>query len=171
MRHRSARRQGFTLIELVIILSVIALLLAVGLPVRAQLRSVSGTDVSLNNLVTLSVSHILYAADWDGRQFTTARDDFGAEANNFQDYISNPTNSYFIPLGWSQHFLWVFAQSAIFYEPVVFQGPGTGVGSFRFYNFPTAFHDYVNGRTYDPIFFAPNEFCMFCHRLLQYDQH
>ena len=159
MRYHRDRRSGFSITELVIVLSVIALLLAVALPSLGQLRGLSGTDVSLNNLAVLSVSHILYAADWDGRQFTTSRDDFGAEANSLPEYMANPGNFYNIPVGWSQGSTWFFSPSSLppSFEPIVFQGTGAGFGSFRIYNFATGFHDYVNARAYDPIFFAPND--------------
>ena len=68
------RSFGFSVVELVMVLSIIAVLLAVALPALGQLRGISGTDVSLNNLANLGVSHALYAADWDGRQFTVSRD-------------------------------------------------------------------------------------------------
>ncbi len=152
-RHHAA---GFTITDLVIVLSVIALLLALALPVVGRLRSTSGVEVSLDNLVELGVAHALYAADWDGRQFTTSRDDFGMFGNDLAEYFASQ-GSYSIPVGWAEGFVWVFSQSPLFYEPLVFQGSGAGFGSFRFYNFVTGFHDYVNGRTYDPIFFAPND--------------
>jgi hypothetical protein len=141
------------------VLGVIALLLAVALPSLGRMREVSGTDVSLTNLVNLSVAHALYAADWDGRQFTTSRDDFGAVANSLPEYMGSPSNYYQIPVGWSQGFLWVFTPSSCpsCFEPMRFTGPAEGFGSYRIYNFTTAFHDYVNGRTYDPVFFAPND--------------
>ena len=158
-RHDAA---GFTITDLVAVLSVIALLLALALPVVGRLRSTSGVEVSLDNLVYLGVAHALYAADWDGRQFTTSRDDFGQFGNNLQEYLASQ-GSYVIPLGWSQGTLWIFSIGGCSpcFEPIVFQGPAPGFGSFRLYNFATGFHEYVNGRTYDPIFFAPNDTALF----------
>ena len=158
-RHHAA---GFTITDLVIVLSVMALLLALALPALGRLRGTSGVEVSLDNLVYLGVAHALYAADWDGRQFTTSRDDFGQFGNNLQEYAASQ-GSYFIPLGWSQNVVWAFSMGSCSscFEPIVFQGPGTGFGSFRLYNFDTGFHEYVNGRTYDPIFFAPNDTALF----------
>ncbi len=154
-RHHAA---GFTITDLVIVLSVMALLAALALPALGRLRGTSGVAVSVDNLVYLGVAHALYAADWDGRQFTTSRDDFGQFGNNLQEYAASQ-GSYFIPLGWSQNVVWVFSMGSCSscFEPIVFQGPGAGFGSFRLYNFDTGFHEYVNGRTYDPIFFAPND--------------
>ena len=64
--------------------------------------------------------------------------------------------SYTIPLGWSQGIPWHFsAQScSSCFEPLSFN---VGFGSFRLYNFAKGFHDYVNGRVYDPVFYAPND--------------
>ncbi len=157
MTHASDRRRGFTFTDMVIVLTAVALLVAAVVPALGRLRDSSGFTVSMSNLVTHHVTHLMYASDWDGRQFTVSRDDFGAQGNNLSQYMANPFNSYYIEVGWSQGSLWVFIQSPALHEPIVFQGPGAGFGSFRLYNFPTAFHQYVNGRTYDPIFFAPND--------------
>ena len=149
---------GFTMIDLVIVLAVMALLAALVLPALGRLRGTSGVEVSLDNLVYLGVAHALYAADWDGRQFTTSRDDFGALADDFQDYLVNE-GPYTIPVGWSGGSSWFFAWLTVpwVYEPIVFEGEHAGFGWFRFTNFPTGFHAYVNGRVYDPIFYAPND--------------
>ncbi len=158
MTRVSDGRAGFTLTDLVIVLSAVALLVAVVVPALGRLRGSSGFTVSMSNLVTHHVAHVMYAADWDGRQFTVSRDNFGAQGSNLPSYLEyHPGNNYYIDLGWSQGYLWRFSQSPTVYEPLVFYGSGSGFGSFRIYNFPTAFHDYVNGRTYDPIFFAPND--------------
>ena len=80
--HKQDRSRGFSITDLVIVLGVMALLLALALPVLGRLRSTSGVEVSLDNLVTLGVAHAVYAADWDGRQFTVSRDDFGMFGNS-----------------------------------------------------------------------------------------
>ena len=153
--HKQDRSRGFSITDLVIVLGVMALLLALALPVLGRLRSTSGVEVSLDNLVTLGVAHAVYAADWDGRQFTVSRDDFGQFGSNVQRYMDS-RGSYSIPLGWSQGVPWVFFASgcASCFEPISFF---TRFGSFRIYNSAKGFHDYVNGRVYDPVFYAHND--------------
>ena len=153
--HKQNRSRGFSITDLVIVLSVIALLLALALPVLGRLRSTSGIEVSLDNLVTIGVAHAIYADDWDGRQFTVSRDDFGMFGYSVQQYMKS-RGSYSIPLGWSQGIPWLFTATSCSscFEPISFN---TGFGSFRILNFPKGFHDYVNGRVYDPVFYAPND--------------
>ncbi|MCZ6444958.1 MAG: prepilin-type N-terminal cleavage/methylation domain-containing protein, partial [Planctomycetota bacterium] len=66
---------GFTMLELLVVVLIVALLLAVVLPVIGKVRGDAGVQGSMANLVTLDVAHVLYAADWNGRQVTWAPDD------------------------------------------------------------------------------------------------
>ena len=94
MTRVSDGRPGFTMTDLVIVLSAVALLGAVVVPALGRLRGSSGFTVSISNLVTQHVAHLMYAADWDGRQFTVSRDNFGAQGNNLQSYLAyHPGNN------------------------------------------------------------------------------
>ena len=77
MRH-SRLSAGFTIVDLLIVLVVVTLLASLALPTLARVSGDSMVQESMNNLVTLSVAHVLYAADWNGRQVTWAVDDLAA---------------------------------------------------------------------------------------------
>ena len=81
---RARNSAGFTILELLVVVLIVALLLAVALPAIGKARGDAGVLGSMANLVTLDVAHVLYAADWNGRQVTWVVDDlsaFGSVAN------------------------------------------------------------------------------------------
>ena len=75
---------GFTLTELLIVVLVISICTSLMLPAIANSRGDSMIQESMSNLATLSIAHVLYAADFNGRQVTFAVDDlslYGSVAN------------------------------------------------------------------------------------------
>ena len=70
-------RRAFTVIELLVILSVAALLAAALLPAIARVRGNAGQITSMENLQTLSFALAMYAWDHDDRQPTWVPDDAG----------------------------------------------------------------------------------------------
>src|SRR5437016_3152107 len=69
-RHTACRRPregGFTLVELLVVLAVIATLAGLLLPVLAQARERARQTTCLSNLQQISKAHMLYLADWDER--------------------------------------------------------------------------------------------------------
>ncbi len=107
----ATRQHGFTITELLSVVAIVAVLLAVALPVLAKARGNSGVEQSINNLVTLGAAHALYAADWNGRQVTWVVDDLGvygsvANYNNapggcdFPGQPSDPTCHPPVIAGW-----------------------------------------------------------------------
>ncbi len=171
---RTPRAAGFSLIELLAVLLIVAVLAAIALPAIGKARQTSGVEQSLANLVTLSVAHVMYAADWNGRQVTGVVDDLGFY-DSVQDYCA--TNGCYdhsgpgchppLIAGWTcipdgncgLYSYWPCLSGHTWaVKPIGFPG-GQGVegfGNFRFPNFK-ALHDYVNGRWYDPTFYAPND--------------
>ncbi len=181
---RSTHRGGFTATELLVVVIVVSLLLALTLPSLAGLRTSSGTDQSLSNLMTLGVAHATYAADFDGRQFTAIVDEmstFGSSAAQavsayaaFQMSLGFDGQDAWHPpliLGWGLFsgggvILYSFYQSPFgtfgnyrWIQPISFsssRGLSLGRASFRAVS-ARPIHDYVGGRFYDETFYAPND--------------
>jgi prepilin-type N-terminal cleavage/methylation domain-containing protein len=74
---KKSRRDGFTIVELLVVVSIIALLIAILLPAIGKARDAARTTQSQGNLRNLAVANDTYAADWADRQFTACPDDSG----------------------------------------------------------------------------------------------
>jgi prepilin-type N-terminal cleavage/methylation domain-containing protein len=79
--HRPARH-AFTIVELLVVISIIALLLGLLMPAVSQARDQARTSVSQTNLRNLGTAHRTYAAAWNDRQFTLVRDNIASYADN-----------------------------------------------------------------------------------------
>ena len=173
---RSRRFTGFTMVDLLILLVVVTVLISLALPTLARARGDSMVQESMANLSMLSVAHVMYAADWNGRQVTWAVDDLGFY-NSVQNYcdahgcysFGDPGCHPPVLAGWGSGAqgtgLWGFWPCVgggghnWVVNPIGFPGCTScleGFGHFRIPN-AKAFHDYVNGRYYDPTFYAPND--------------
>jgi prepilin-type N-terminal cleavage/methylation domain-containing protein len=61
------RSKGFTLIELLVVIAIIAILAAILFPVFARAREKARQTSCLNNVKQITLGHIMYASDYDGR--------------------------------------------------------------------------------------------------------
>jgi type II secretory pathway pseudopilin PulG len=161
--------RGHTLVELLAVLLALAVLMGFTFPVLRAVACDEKKAASIRNLQTLHIAQVMYAADWDDRQVTFARDDLGAYngdpvAYNLAHGCQDPFDegcqppvvagldcdgtlrAYDLPGG------------AFAVQPIGFPGgPGAaGWGSFRMPN-TRPLHDYVNGRYHDPTFYAPKD--------------
>ncbi len=91
---RSRRFTGFTMVDLLILLVVVTVLISLALPTLARARGDSMIQESMANLSMLSVAHVMYAADWNGRQVTWAVDDVAAFGGDVGDYCDNHGGCY-----------------------------------------------------------------------------
>jgi type II secretory pathway pseudopilin PulG len=168
---------GLTITELAVVLVTIAILLAVVVPSIAGVRSSAGIQQSMSNLTAMSLAHVLYAADWDGRQVTWTRDDLGVY-DSIQDYnqahgctggfdpnCHPPIIAGYGPAesgAWVIWGYWSTAANRLMLEPILFPGSPNGSdtyagwGHFRIPN-TRPFHDYLTGRYHDWVYFAPND--------------
>ena len=180
----SRSHRGFTIIELLVVISIIALLVGMLLPAIGKARDNAMVNVSKNNLRQMAVAHATYAVDWSDRQVTHVRDSlgqYGGDVETYNDVIygGNPafgneatlsTNmSIHPPLiagwGWSgddQYILWAYWTNAgnnVMFQPIGFPGgPGSEYfGWFRFSHQTKPLQDYINGRYWDPIYLAPKD--------------
>ena len=72
----NSRKLGFTIIELLVVVSIIGLLLSLLIPAVGKARDGALTTQSLGNLRNLAGACGSYGADWNDRQPTFILDDF-----------------------------------------------------------------------------------------------
>ncbi len=171
-------RKGFTIIELLVVVSIIALLVGMLLPAIGKARDTARVNVSKNNMRQLGVAHKTYAADWSDRHLTFCRDNLGLYAGDvgaYNEAIYDGGGGFEVhpPIiaGWGYTSggeyrpwaYWTTSSNNVMFQPINFPGPpndssGTdGWGWFRFGVQPKPFQDYMNGRYQDPIYFAPKD--------------
>jgi prepilin-type N-terminal cleavage/methylation domain-containing protein len=153
------KRRAFTIIELLVVVSIIALLVGILLPAIGKARDQAQVTKSEGNMRNLGVAHATYAGDWNDRQITFARDALGAYGS-VANYNAQVAEHPGIVLGWAQGGLWGFWMNHpgnhSLVEPIRFQGSQEGFGSFRCVN-AQQFNQYVSRRFYDPVFYAPKD--------------
>jgi prepilin-type N-terminal cleavage/methylation domain-containing protein/prepilin-type processing-associated H-X9-DG protein len=66
-RVNSQRPGGFTLVELLVVISIIAVLAALLLPVLAGARELARRNTCLSNMRQIDLAYLLYVQDWDER--------------------------------------------------------------------------------------------------------
>jgi prepilin-type N-terminal cleavage/methylation domain-containing protein len=169
--------KGFTIIELLVVVSIITLLIGILLPAVGGARDTALVSVSKSNLRQMAVAHRAYADDWADRQVTYDRDNLGLYCGDVTRYDSeiygDDAAALFeahppIIAGWGYRYgdsyvpygYWstgLCGHSA--YQPIGFPGgPGSdGWGWFRFGIQTKPMSSYFNGRYYDPVFYAPKE--------------
>ncbi len=172
------RGKGFTIIELLVVVSIIALLVGMLLPAIGKARDNARVNVAKNNLRQIGIAAQTYAADWAGRQVTYVRDNLGQYGGNVQTYSEaiygaaggvdgHPP----MIVGWA----WangeytgpwgVFPNTGNVpgFQPLNFPdsplgGSGvTGHGWFRHGHQRKPMHDYLNGKFHDPIYYSPKD--------------
>ena len=168
------RKKGFTIVELLVVVSIIALLIGILLPAIGKARDKARTTTSVSNLRQLAVAHNAYAGDWEDAQLSLTRYNISA----YQDMPTyNTTIGYTggnnwmdghppLVAGWGSgsagNGLWAYwpAQNVHYWavEPIGFPGSEgvTGFGWFRLPNVK-ALSQYVNGRWYDKVYYAPKD--------------
>jgi prepilin-type N-terminal cleavage/methylation domain-containing protein len=168
------KRNGFTIIELLVVVSIIALLIGILLPALGRARDSALQSTSLSNLRQISAGLAAYAGDWNDRQPTLIPDDFcqsGGCEGNCANYIANigcPTQPI---LGWAN-----FDGGRALWGYWIDSAPGCAgvggcgniaiakpyscesgqVGFFRLLNMKI-FAQYMNDRFYDKVFYAPKD--------------
>jgi prepilin-type N-terminal cleavage/methylation domain-containing protein len=187
MPTRSPRlRPAFTIIELLVVISIIALLIGILLPAIGKARDQARQTVSLTNLRNLGTAHGSYAAEWNDRQFTLVNDNISQYGNNrgsafaayYQAQGGDGEGSTHPPVGLG----WARVQSSgpyLYFAyrtheggeeqhgplntancglliPINFDAPVQYFGSFRLPN-ARQFTQYVNDKFYDPVFYAPKD--------------
>jgi len=165
---RQNRKGGFTIVELLVVVSIIALLIALLLPAVQKGRDKALVSQSVANLKNLATANELYAGDWNDRQFTTIPDDAGTVGGNCGQYVANVACPPQLLLGWDGAAMWGYFLGGgkcaqypgncgnwIVHLPINFVA-NDGYGTWRVPGLK-AFHDYINGRFYDSTLYAPKD--------------
>ena len=171
--HRA--RNAFTIIELLVVISIIALLISILLPAVGKARDNAKVAVSRSNLRQLGVAMHQYSADWEDRQYQVAVDTlasygsvatYNSEVYNDGSDTDNPFLRHWhvhpgIPAGWSydgfMYGYWMdYAGHHWAVEPIHFTG---GAAYFGWFRFPQTkpIHNYLGGRFYEQVYYAPKD--------------
>ena len=78
--------KGFTIIELLVVVSIIALLVGILLPAIGKARDNARVNTSKSNLRQIGIAHKTYAADWADRHVTYVRDNLGLYSGDVVAY-------------------------------------------------------------------------------------
>ncbi len=166
---RNKRTRGFTIIELLVVISILALLIGLLLPAVGKARDNARVSVSKSNLRQIGVAMHSYASDWGDRQYTVAVDTLGAYQSvaAFNDQLDGSTTSLEVHPGipWGRdsdgnlHGYWMDNTQRPDHwavNPINFRGNYKYFGWFRFPQ-TKAINNYLGGRFYDPVFYAPKD--------------
>jgi prepilin-type N-terminal cleavage/methylation domain-containing protein len=156
-------RKAFTIVELLVVVSIIALLVGILLPAVGKARDNAKVTQSKANLRQLGEAHFTYAAEWNDRQLTLVNDNLVKYGSSFEQALSNfPGEHPSIISGFGQGgVLWGFWVEPLYAGsytlfPIRFEAPLQYFGNFRLINCK-AFNHYVSGKFYDPVFYAPKD--------------
>jgi prepilin-type N-terminal cleavage/methylation domain-containing protein len=165
----TSQRRGFTIVELLVVVAIIALLIGILLPAIGKAREQALVSQSESNLRQIATAHGSYAGAWNDRQPTYIPDDFSVYGDNYAQALANyqQTNGQLIPIaviGYERNFVWIWnyapnatSGTARGYLPLDFSASGgSWFGNFRIPN-NRAFSTHLNGRFYDPVFYAPRD--------------
>jgi type II secretory pathway pseudopilin PulG len=181
------RGRAFTIVELLVVVSIIALLIGILLPAINKARDQARVTQSKANLRNIGVAHAAYGSDFNDRQWTLVRDDFAAFNNNGNgggDPLANCA-TYVAKTGCHPSILiGNMSNGGGFYVAILpceglalggadcggagylaphnFWGTGpAGINSQHVgssrYNNVATFTTYINNRYYDPTFWAPKD--------------
>ena len=86
-----SKKYGFTIIELLVVVSIIGLLLSLLIPAVGKARDSALTTQSLTNLRNMASACGSYGADWSDRQPTFVFDDLGQHITGVNSGSEKPT--------------------------------------------------------------------------------
>jgi prepilin-type N-terminal cleavage/methylation domain-containing protein len=173
-RHQN---NGFTIIELLVVISIIALLVGILLPAIGKARDDARVSASKNNLRQLAVAHKTYAADWADRHVTYVRDNlglYGGDVGRYNDEVYGNALGGFkmhpgMLAGWGYTSsggyelwgYWATHDNRLMFQPIGFPGsPCPSADSFGWFRFGAQLkplNRYMNGRYQDHVYFAPKD--------------
>jgi prepilin-type N-terminal cleavage/methylation domain-containing protein len=183
MNTKQSDPRAFTIIELLVVVSIIALLVGILLPAIGKARDQARMTISQANLRNLGAAHQSYAAEWADRQYTAVVDNIASygtrtgeafdaygEANGSGGSINDSGNHPPTYLGYGhtieigEYRMYAYkcnrgqVANASLTLPVVFESPTSMIyfGSFRLPN-ALQFSQYISSKFYDKVFYAPKD--------------
>lgn len=162
--------RGVTMLEVLCTAAVVGVVSVAAVPMLSSVDDAALVAQSAANLKNLAAANEVYSSDWSDRQFTVIPDDVGTVGGDGARYLETVGCPPPLLLGWSDTGMWGYflaggkcadrypggsIQKWSAYLPLSFAERGA-YGSFRLPNVK-AFHDYINGRVYDPTFYAPKD--------------
>ena len=155
------KRRAFTIIELLVVVSIIALLVGILLPAIGKARDQALLTKSVANLKEIGTAHGIYSAEWNDRQVTWINDTLASYGDSAGEAFANyeaeiGEHHHHMVLGWDADLVhWSYTNNPAVI-PVIFEGGSAGWGAFRVPN-AWALNQYMNGRFYDEIWYAPKD--------------
>jgi prepilin-type N-terminal cleavage/methylation domain-containing protein len=161
------QRTGFTIVELLVVVSIIALLIGILLPAIGKARDQARLTISQTNLRQLAVAHASYSAEWGDAQLSLADYNLSRYGNSPSQALAGfeqANGAAHAPtmLGWGHADNGDYAIWGFFYwgggnaEVVQAIDFNSLWGWFRMPNVQS-FNQYLGGRFYDPVFYAPKD--------------
>ena len=161
--------RGFTIVELLVVVAIIALLIGILLPAIGKARQQARLTLSQTNLRQLGQAHAIYSSEWADQQFTLVDGNLARYGNSPGSAVPGYGNVNGehppILLGWAHgpggnggNALWGYFMNNPgnhrLLMPISFDDDPFGwsrMGNVK------AFNQYLNGRFYDPVFYAPKD--------------
>jgi len=176
---RSPKRHAFTLVELLVVISIAAALTAIILPAIAGARDQALVTSSMANLRNLAIANASYASQFGDRQLTLVNDSisrYGSGVAAFDaykrstgqphpgaiigwGYARNDPNATYRLFAYRSHSRTTGAfntSNAGMVLPINFSGGNEYIGAFRLPNVQQ-FNQFLSGRFYDSVFYAPKD--------------
>lgn len=167
---RKHRNRGFTIIELLVVVSIIALLIGILLPAIGKARDSALISQSESNLRQLVIAHQTYAAEWKDNQWTVGPHNLARYGNNHSSAVNGYMQAYGIGypdlgidigyVGGSQpgyYYLNNWAGSFPLFMPIgLGESSNPQWGYYKLMNL-ASFTNYLSGRYYDPVLYAPKD--------------
>jgi len=154
--------RAFTIIELLVVVSIIALLVGILLPAIGKAREQAQFTRSQANMKQLGTAHVSYAAEYADRQVTWCKDNIASYGNGAAAFTNYQTQTGYghpeMVLGYGvtdagAGAIWHLVLQPDTVTPYYW---ASNFGTFRCPN-ARALSAYLNSRFYDPIFYAPKD--------------
>lgn len=166
------RTNGFSIIELLVVVSIIVLLIGIILPAIGSARNAAYINRSQSNLRQLAAAHASYAAAHNDQQWSNIPHGLAQYGDDLNSAMTEYNSRHwghprFIHGKWWTDFGWArqgdHSSGALWglninegAPPINFDGPWPGFGSFRIINMRD-FNRFLDGRFFDATFYAPKD--------------